>query len=500
VRTIYSGLLPFLLAASVSAQVKPMGFEASLYAGAWEGDAVYDSAATYGGRLRFNISRLFGIEASFGNVATSSIERAQAGITKAEDINIGLFGFDGVLHLADGKFVPYLTAGVGFIALDENFFSSNAGGGAVYHFNKIVGARIDGRGWFSGDAPATDRFHHLELTGGIVIKFLGDSDRDKDGIEDDVDQCPMKPEDRDGFEDSDGCPDVDNDSDGILDGDDKCPLKAEDKDGDRDEDGCPEEDIKPPPPVVVDSDKDGIPDEKDRCPQQAENKNGVEDEDGCPETKVIITRKKIEIKDKVYFETDKDIIKAQSHEILSAVAKVLMDYPHIELIEIHGHTDNRGTEEHNQELSQRRADAVKTYLMETGKIDGARLSAKGFGQSKPLQEGDDEAAWSKNRRVEFIILKEAADTPKVKYVPAKPKDEKASTPAPAPAAPAADKPADKPAEAPPAADAPAGDAPAGDAPEADKPAADETPKETEKPKGKEDSRNWSPRQNGPMFG
>jgi len=485
-RTIYSGLLTLLLTASVSAQVKPMGFEASVYAGAWEGDAVYDSAATYGGRLRFNISRLFGVEASFGNVSTTSIVRAQAGVSTPEDVNIGLFGFDGVLHLSDGAFVPYLTAGVGFIGLNENYFGSNAGGGAVYHFNHIVGARIDGRGWFSGDAPATDRFHHLEVTGGIVVKFLGDSDRDKDGIDDDQDQCPLKPEDRDGFEDSDGCPEADNDSDGILDADDKCPLKPEDKDGDRDEDGCPEEDKKPPKPIVIDSDKDGIPDEKDRCPQQAENKNGVEDEDGCPETKVIITRKKIEIGDKVYFETDKDVIKEESHGILDAVAKVLTDYPHILMIDIHGHTDNRGSGEYNQELSQRRADAVKAYLVETGKVDAARLSAKGFGQSKPLQEGDDEAAWSKNRRVEFIILKETADTPKVKYVPVKPKTEADTPAAPAPPSSTEEKPAEKEADAEPSA--------------TEKPAAEETSEEAEKPEAKEDSRNWNPQPNGPTFG
>ncbi|UCF46023.1 MAG: OmpA family protein, partial [Myxococcales bacterium] len=65
-------------------------------------------------------------------------------------------------------------------------------------------------------------------------------DRDGDGIPDDDDACPDDPEDKDGFEDSDGCPDLDNDGDGILDVDDACPLVKEDYDGDRDEDGCPE--------------------------------------------------------------------------------------------------------------------------------------------------------------------------------------------------------------------------------------------------------------------
>jgi len=65
-------------------------------------------------------------------------------------------------------------------------------------------------------------------------------DRDGDGVADSVDRCPDEPEDKDGFEDADGCPDVDNDKDGIRDVDDLCPNDAEDKDGVKDEDGCPE--------------------------------------------------------------------------------------------------------------------------------------------------------------------------------------------------------------------------------------------------------------------
>ena len=65
-------------------------------------------------------------------------------------------------------------------------------------------------------------------------------DSDGDGIPDDVDQCPNEPEDYDGFQDEDGCPDPDNDGDGIPDVDDLCPLDPEDFDGFQDEDGCPD--------------------------------------------------------------------------------------------------------------------------------------------------------------------------------------------------------------------------------------------------------------------
>ncbi len=99
------------------------------------------------------------------------------------------------------------------------------------------------------------------------------SDRDNDGFDDNDDQCPTEPEDRDGYEDSDGCPDPDNDLDTIPDVADKCPNQAEDADGFEDLDGCPE----------LDNDKDGIPDVSDRCPNEPETKNGFDDDDGCPD-------------------------------------------------------------------------------------------------------------------------------------------------------------------------------------------------------------------------
>ena len=133
-------------------------------------------------------------------------------------------------------------------------------------------------------------------------------DTDHDGILNDKDKCPLVAEDRDGFEDDDGCPDDDNDKDGILDSEDKCPNQSEDHDGFEDDDGCPEldndkdgiadlddkcpndaEDGKPPfpkdgcPADKRDSDGDGIPDSADACPQEEEDMDGFEDGDGCPE-------------------------------------------------------------------------------------------------------------------------------------------------------------------------------------------------------------------------
>jgi hypothetical protein len=113
-----------------------------------------------------------------------------------------------------------------------------------------------------------------KFRGFLGVQYAAEgTDADKDGIEGAADQCPTEPEDLDGYEDTDGCPDNDNDLDTIPDKQDKCPSQAEDQDGFEDSDGCPE----------ADNDKDGIPDTGDRCPNEPESKNGFKDDDGCPD-------------------------------------------------------------------------------------------------------------------------------------------------------------------------------------------------------------------------
>ena len=225
------------------------------------------------------------------------------------------------------------------------------------------------------------------------------NDRDGDGILDNVDKCPDDPEDFDQFQDEDGCPDPDNDQDGILDVDDLCPNDPEDKDGFEDEDGCPD----------LDNDKDRILDKDDKCPNEPETYNGFEDEDGCPDRgRVVVTDTAIEILDMVYFEYNKAIIKSQSFPILDAVAATLQGNPSISLIEVQGHTDERGDDAYNLDLSDRRAHAVEKYLADKG-VDPKRLSAQGYGETQPIDRSHNEAAWAKNRRVAFLILKRASD-------------------------------------------------------------------------------------------
>ena len=225
------------------------------------------------------------------------------------------------------------------------------------------------------------------------------NDRDGDGILDNVDKCPDDPEDFDQFEDEDGCPDPDNDQDGILDVDDLCPNDPEDKDGFEDEDGCPD----------LDNDKDRILDKDDKCPNEPETYNGTEDEDGCPDRgRVVVTDTAIEILDMVYFEYNKAVIKSQSFPILDAVAATLQGNPSIQLIEVQGHTDERGNDAYNLDLSDKRAAAVKKYLIDKG-VEENRLESQGYGETQPIDRRSNEAAWAKNRRVAFLILKRASD-------------------------------------------------------------------------------------------
>ncbi|HVR62467.1 MAG TPA: OmpA family protein [Polyangia bacterium] len=223
-------------------------------------------------------------------------------------------------------------------------------------------------------------------------RCVGPADRDGDGITDDRDKCPDQPEDKDGFEDEDGCPDPDNDRDGIADAKDKCPNEPEDKDGFEDEDGCPD----------PDNDKDGVLDAADKCPLEP----GPPDNAGCPKKfeHIVVTDEKIELKQKIFFETDKAVIMPRSFGLLDEIGTVLRSRPTMR-VRIEGHTDARGTAAHNLKLSQARADSVRQYLIGLG-IDGVRMESHGFGPSQPIETNKTAAGRERNRRVEFFITQQ----------------------------------------------------------------------------------------------
>ena len=224
-------------------------------------------------------------------------------------------------------------------------------------------------------------------------RVVEDPDFDGDGILNADDACPRVPEDRDGFEDADGCPDRDNDRDGIYDADDRCRDVAEDVDGFEDADGCPD----------PDDDGDGILDGVDACPRDAEIVNGVEDEDGCPdEGLVTLVGDRVVLEDHVLFAFGDARVRSAARPVVRALARLVLNHPEWVRVRIEGHADVRGSDAVNQALTARRAEKVRDALVEAG-VPAALLTAAGFGRSRPRDEGATDAAHARNRRVEFVV-------------------------------------------------------------------------------------------------
>lgn len=220
------------------------------------------------------------------------------------------------------------------------------------------------------------------------------TDRDGDGLLDVHDKCPDDAEDKDDFEDEDGCPDPDNDSDGVLDTSDTCPTDPEDKDEFADEDGCPD----------PDNDHDHVLDADDQCPIVP----GPKEEHGCP-GRVRVEKGMIVILERVEFAVSKDVILDQSGPLLGEVRDTIAANPQIKLIRVEGHTDDRGKDAYNMDLSSRRARSVARWLRDHG-VDENRLEAYGCGETNPIDSNDNEAGRQANRRVEFHIIEPPPDT------------------------------------------------------------------------------------------
>ncbi len=219
-----------------------------------------------------------------------------------------------------------------------------------------------------------------------------DPDTDGDGLADSKDACPREKEDVDGFEDSNGCPDADNDADGLADARDACMNEA----GPKENRGCPDKD----------RDSDGLVDRLDNCPDEP----GTQKNHGCKEKQLArIDVGQIQVLETVYFANNKDLIEPRSYKLLDTVASILKSHPEIEKVRIEGHTDNRGDAAYNQDLSQRRAEAVAGYLAGKG-VDRGRLEAKGYGPSQPVADNNTKDGRAKNRRVEFKIVGDTVGT------------------------------------------------------------------------------------------
>jgi OOP family OmpA-OmpF porin len=208
-----------------------------------------------------------------------------------------------------------------------------------------------------------------------------EKDSDNDGVPDSRDKCPGTPA---GVAvDKDGCP-LDSDKDGVPDYLDKCPGTpagvAVDKDG------CP-----------LDSDKDGVPDYLDKCPGTPA---GVTvDKDGCPPAPKVIDKIILH----VLFDLDKSTLKLSSLDELQKAVAFVKKYPGAN-VRLDGYTDSLGTDAYNIKLSERRAAAVRDYLIKEAGVDSSKITAVGHGKADPVADNKTAEGRAKNRRVEVSIL------------------------------------------------------------------------------------------------
>jgi len=403
--------------------------------------------------LRYSVNAAFYYrpQSSIGDAAPT------AGNSSGSEIQLGgsIGYWDKARHFTIAPEVLLASVVIGGKPFQKSYTSLEALLGAHYHIKEQVWVGL-AAGLGALRQPGTPDFRALLRISYAPVRHHKpvklDGDRDHDGIPDSVDKCPDDPEDKDGFEDQDGCPDLDNDKDGIVDLKDKCPNDPEDKDGFEDKDGCPD----------PDNDKDDIVDLKDKCPNEPEDKDGFEDEDGCPDPdndqdgvldvddacplvpgpkenkgcpdpdrdgdmipdrldncpdepgvpeyhgckkpqKVEIRNGHLDIIDSVYFALDKDVIIAKSFPLLDNVAQVIKAHPEIKRVLVEGHTDAQGKLAHNMDLSQRRAVSVVKYLVKQG-VEAGRLDARGFGPTQPIADNKTKAGRAKNRRVVFTIV------------------------------------------------------------------------------------------------
>ena len=297
-------------------------------------------------------------------------------------------------------------------------------GRAGFEIGKVVISGYYSRGltnfYNAAYSPYHGTFHH-EVFGGTVGIWLSSTgsvprrsrDTDKDGINDEEDDCPLQP----GTAEWHGCPAPDHDHDGVDDQHDSCPTIAglaryhgcpipdTDKDGIDDEHdscptvaglaryhGCP----------IPDRDHDGVNDEEDKCPDSA----GPVENHGCPLPAPVPEIKQVTeqinyIAHNVLFDHGSDRLTDGSFKVLDQLATILLAHPNWHLT-IEGYTDNSGTPAKNIQLSSKRAGSVKAYLMSKD-VPETRLASVGYGQEHPVADNRTPKGRAANRRVELKL-------------------------------------------------------------------------------------------------
>jgi len=390
----------------------------------------------------------FGLTGSVNRISRVLSERTYDPITNTNDYvvsnpgDLSYYSIDGAIKysfmgLLKSKVIdPSLQAGGGYTWIGDEAKGGtvNGGIGLTLWFTEQVGLSWVSSYKYSFDSRENSSSipTHLQHFAGLVFKF-GAKDTDGDGIYDKDDACPdvaglkqfngCPDTDGDGIEDSkDGCPNdagtvemngcPDTDGDGVADKDDACPdvagLKSfggcPDTDGDGiadKNDKCPE--VKGPKEnngcPYADRDGDGVLDKDDKCPDV----KGTAANKGCPDVSEEVVNKLNDYAKTILFDSNKDTFKQQTFPVLQAIAAILKEYPSSKF-SIEGHTDSDGKDDFNQRLSDARANDVKKYLIEQG-IDEFRLSAFGYGESRPIDVNTTNAGKANNRRVEVKLVK-----------------------------------------------------------------------------------------------
>ncbi len=323
---------------------------------------------------------------------------------------------------------PYIFLGGGYTSLDsEGTGTANAGLGLNFWFSDWIGVNVQTKYKHSFDEDIM--LAHFQHAAGLVFKF-GAKDTDRDGIYDKYDACPEVA----GLEAFNGCPDTDGD--GIQDSEDACPMEAglaefngcPDTDGDgvpdkddacpneagpvelngcpdRDGDGVADKDDKCPDVAGPaenngcpwpDSDGDGIADKDDECP----NIFGVAENNGCPIVSAEVQKEITDLARAIYFVTGSSKFTDETEIRMEQVSGIVNQYKTLKF-DIEGHTDSTGSDKINSKLSQARADAVRTYLVEQG-FPADMIAAKGFGSSTPIGDNKTRKGRQQNRRVEIF--------------------------------------------------------------------------------------------------
>ncbi len=372
------------------AEIKPNNFNITPLIGgyAFESNQNLEDGSLKWGGFGYNFDEHWGTEVQFNYIDTK-VENT------GESVDGYLYRLDGLYHfMPDSKLVPYLAAGIGGITLDPDKSGSdtdafiNGGGGLKYFVTESIALRGDIRYVLSSGSTHNNLAYFL----GVIFHFDGKKkvtaptaqpsvDSDGDRVYDDRDQCPDTPSGA--TVDSLGCP-LDSDGDGVYDYQDNCPDTP--SGATVDSLGCPR-----------DSDGDGVYDYLDKCPSTPTGARV--DENGCP----IILKETVSIELKIEFDLNRADIRPQFHKQLKKVADFMKEYPET-TVRIEGHTDNAGPDQYNLQLSQKRAESVRQYLINNFSIAPKRLSAKGFGESRPIASNATREGQRKNRRVVAVIF------------------------------------------------------------------------------------------------